>query len=69
MCEVSIYDVSVLDEMGEICQHQAVQISSGRFTSIRPFTATDKRIRAEQKIDGSGKLLKPPLADCHMHTG
>jgi len=63
MCDVSIYDVSVLDEMGEICQQQAVQISGGRFTS------TDKHTWSEQKIGGYGKFLMPLLADCHMNTG
>ena len=68
MADLFLSDISVLLPDGAVADHQDVSVESGRFQSIRPHQGPDGAVHG-RVISGCGKLLMPPLADCHMHTG
>lgn len=82
MTDLYISDVSLLLPDGSVALHQDVAVEQGVFKSIRPHGKPNAELPAGSQPDempggcqpktfikGSGKLLMPPLADCHMHTG
>lgn len=70
MGDLLITDIAVLTPQGEVQPHRTVEIENGVFKKIRAFRGTAEHgWEAAQHLDGRGKLLMPPLADCHMHTG
>ena len=82
MTDLYISDVSLLLPDGSVALHQDVAVEQGVFKSIRPHGKPNAELPASSQPDempggcqpktfikGSGKLLMPPLADCHMHTG
>lgn len=69
MGELLVTNVSLLEKDGSIRGAQTLEVSGGRITDIRPYTAADDRCVGKERICGRGKLLMPGLADCHMHTG
>ncbi len=82
MTDLYISDVSLLLPDGSVALHQDVAVEQGVFKSIRPHGKPEEELSAGSQpdktpgscppktfINGSGKLLMPPLADCHMHTG
>ncbi len=58
MAELVIRNARLLD--GRLVELAAAE---GRWTTIREGTGTD----AEQAIDAEGRLVTPPLVDCHLH--
>ena len=48
---------------------QTVEVKDGIIKDVHPFGSEDLEKEAGERLSGSGKLLMPGLADCHMHTG
>lgn len=69
MKNLMVADASVLMPDMTIREHQTIQTADGKIVEIRPFQKEDRNAEGKEWIDGSGKLLMPGLADCHMHTG
>lgn len=69
MRDLIITDAAVLLPDGTIRGGQTVEVENGVISAIRPFREEDRRIPSEEYLRGTGKLVMPGLADCHMHTG
>lgn len=69
MCDLIITDAAVLFPDGSVRGGQTIEINKGKICSIRPYRETDLETAAKERISGTGKLVMPGLADCHMHTG
>lgn len=70
MRDLLITDISVLTPQGEVEPHRTVEVEHGVFQKIRACRGEEEgAVKAVRRLDGRGKLLMPPLADCHMHTG
>ena len=54
---------------GTVRSGQTVEIENGIIKDVRPFCGGDLVMEAQERLDGTGKLVMPGLADCHMHTG
>lgn len=69
MCDLIITDATVLFPDGSVHGGQTIEINKGKICSVRPYRETDLEMAAKERISGTGKLVMPGLADCHMHTG
>ena len=69
MCDLIITDAAVLFPDGIVRSAQTIEINEGKICSVRPYRETDLETAAKERISGTGKLVMPGLADCHMHTG
>ena len=69
MLDLIITDAAVLFPDGKVRTGQTVEVKDGVIKAVRPFGSEDLEKEAGERISGSGKLLMPGLADCHMHTG
>lgn len=69
MLDLIITDAAVLFPDGKVRTGQTVEVKDGVIKAVRPFDSEDLEKEAGERISGSGKLLMPGLADCHMHTG
>lgn len=69
MLDLIITDAAVLLPDGTVRSGQTVEIENGMIKDVRPFCGRDLAIEAQERLDGTGKLVMPGLADCHMHTG
>ena len=69
MLDLIITDAAVLFPDGKVRAGQTVEVKDGVIKAVRPFGSEDLEKEAGERISGSGKLLMPGLADCHMHTG
>ena len=69
MCDLIITDAAVLFPDGSVRGGQTIEINKGKICSVRPYRETDLEMTAKERISGTGKLVMPGLADCHMHTG
>lgn len=70
MSDLFVSDAAVLRPDGTIDHHQDVIVKDGVLESIRPHIPHQPDLSSHARIlNGSGRLLMPPLADCHMHTG
>ena len=69
MCDLIITDAAVLFPDGIVRSSQTIEINKGKICSVRPYRETDLETAAKERITGTGKLVMPGLADCHMHTG
>lgn len=69
MLDLLITDAAVLLPDGTVRSGQTVEIENGIIKDVRPFCGGDLVMEAQERLDGTGKLVMPGLADCHMHTG
>ena len=69
MLDLLITDAAVLLPDGTVRSGQTVEIENGIIKDVRPFCGGDLAMEAQERLDGTGKLVMPGLADCHMHTG
>lgn len=69
MCDLIITDAAALLPDGSVQSGQTIEIKEGKICGIRPFRDSDLTKKAGEHISGTGKLVMPGLADCHMHTG
>lgn len=76
MHDLIISDIAALMGSGEIKEHQDIRIEDGTIRSITDHASagcTADMLSSPgctaDTLSGSGKLLMPGLADCHMHTG
>ena len=69
MLDLIITDAAVLFPDGKVRVGQTVEVKDSVIKAVRPFGSEDLEKEAGERISGSGKLLMPGLADCHMHTG
>ena len=69
MLDLIITDAAILFPDGKVRAGQTVEVKDGVIKAVRPFGSEDLEKEAGERISGSGKLLMPGLADCHMHTG
>ena len=69
MLDLLITDAAVLLPDGTVRSGQTVEIENSIIKDVRPFCGGDLAMEAQERLDGTGKLVMPGLADCHMHTG
>ena len=69
MLDLMITDAAVLFPDGKVRGGQTVEVKDGIIKDVHPFGSEDLEKEAGERLSGSGKLLMPGLADCHMHTG
>ena len=69
MLDLLITDAAVLLPDGTVRSGQTVEIENGIIKDVRPFCGGDLAMEAQERLDGTGKLVMPGLADCQMHTG
>lgn len=69
MLDLLITDAAVLLPDGTVRSGQTVEIENSIIKDVRPFCGGDLAMEAQEWLDGTGKLVMPGLADCHMHTG
>lgn len=69
MLDLLITDAAVLLPDGTVRSGQTVEIENGIIKDVRPFCGGDLAMEAQERLDGTGKLVMPGLADCHMLPG
>lgn len=56
-----------MDDAGTIIQDGAVAVAGGEIVGVGPASEIAREFKAEETIDGSGRLLMPGLINAHVH--
>ncbi len=67
-CDLLISDCWLLRPDLTVEAGMSLAVSAGRIAAIAPAAELDRRYRAHETLDGSGKLAIPGLIDAHTHT-
>ena len=68
MLDLLITDAAGLLPDGTVRSGQTVEIENSIIKDVRPFCGGDLAMETQERLDGTGKLVMPGLADFHMHT-
>jgi hypothetical protein len=63
----AIVDVTVIDAINGVREHQVVVFEQDAIVSILPLGVESDELRIDETIDGAGKFLIPGLWDFHVH--